>query len=293
VLPEIVNVLTVDVEEFYHGIDFDTVLGADSAARLPSRVVAQTERLLDQLDAHGARSTFFTLGLVAQRFPRLIRAIVARGHELACHGWDHRCVYDLGPDGFRQDLRRAKHALETAAGRAVRGYRAPNYSIRRDTPWAFTILYEEGYAYDSSMYPIIHDRYGFPDAPRFPHVAQTIDGVDLWEVPVGTARFAGTNLPIGGGFFRLLPAPLVRAAIGSVNRRERRPVVLYVHPWEFDPGQPRPPMSWTKRFRHYTGLATADRKLRALLAEFRFAAIEQAFESLRPWSAAPAAARAS
>ena len=289
----IVNALTVDVEEYYHGVEFSEALGPEGLARLPSRVVAQTERLLDVLDVHGARGTFFTLGLVAQRFPRLVREIAERGHELASHGWDHAPVFALGAERFRADVRRAKHALEQAAGRTVRGYRAPNYSIRRDTPWAFTILYEEGYAYDSSMYPIIHDRYGFPDAPRFPHVAQTIDGVDLWEVPVGTARFAGTNLPIGGGFFRLLPAPLVRAAIASVNRRERRPVVLYVHPWEFDPEQPRPPMSWTKRFRHYTGLATADRKLRALLAEFRFAAIEQAFESFRPWSAAPAAARAS
>jgi polysaccharide deacetylase family protein (PEP-CTERM system associated) len=289
----VVNALTVDVEEYYHGVEFSEALGPEGLGRLPSRVVEQTERLLDVLDAHGAHGTFFTLGVVAQRFPRLVRAIVERGHELASHGWDHTPVFTLGAEGFRADIRRAKRALEQAAGRGVRGYRAPNYSIRRDTPWAFTILYEEGYAYDSSMYPIHHDRYGFPDAPRFPHVAQTFDGVDLWEVPVGTARFAGTNLPIGGGFLRLLPAPLVRAAIASVNRYERRPVVLYVHPWEFDPDQPRPRMTWRQRVRHYTGLATADRKLRGLLAEFRFAAIEHVFEPLRPWQAAPAAARAS
>jgi polysaccharide deacetylase family protein (PEP-CTERM system associated) len=289
----LVNALTIDVEEYYHGVEFLQALGADGLARLPSRVVSQTERLLDVLDAHGARGTFFTLGIVAQRFPRLVRAIVERGHEIASHGWDHSLVFELGPERFRTDVRRAKRAIEQAGGRAVHGYRAPNYSIRQDTPWAFTILYEEGYAYDSSMYPVIHDRYGFPDAPRFPHVAQTIDGVDFWEVPVGTARFAGTNLPIGGGFFRLFPAPLVRAAMASVNRHDGRPVVLYIHPWEFDPGQPRPQMTWQQRFRHYTGLETAERKLRGLLAEFRFTSIDDAFAQVCSWRPAAAVTQAS
>lgn len=285
----IVNVLTVDVEEYYHGVEFSEALGADGIARLPSRVVAQTERLLDLCEAAGARGTFFTLGVVAERYPRLVRAIAERGHEIASHGWDHTPVWALGKDGFRADVRRARHAVEQAAGRAVRGYRAPNYSIRPDTPWAFTVLSEEGFVYDSSIYPVVHDRYGFPDAPRFPHVAQTVDGVEFWEVPVGTARFCGTNLPIGGGFFRLFPTSLVRAALGSVNRVDRRPVVLYVHPWELDPGQPRPAMTWRQRVRHYTGLATAERKLRALLAEFRFTSIENAFDEIRPWRPAVAA----
>ena len=282
-MPEIVNILTVDVEEFFHGIDFDTVLGADGIARLPSRVVAQTERLLDHLDAHGARGTFFTLGLVAQRYPRLVRAIVSRGHELASHGWDHTCVHQLGPDGFRADLRRAKHALENAAGRAVRGYRAPNYSIRPDMPWAFEILLEEGFTYDSSVHPIVHDRYGFPDSPRFLHRV----GHGLWEVPVGTARALGTNLPVGGGFFRLFPTSLITAAIDSVNRHDGQPLVLYVHPWEFDPEQPRPSMPLAHRFRHYVGLAGATRKLERVLRDFRFTSIEDA---LAPVRLAPAAA---
>jgi len=282
-LPErIVNALTVDVEEYYHGYEFEAALGADGLQRLPSRVAAQTARLLDLLDAYGARGTFFTLGVVAQRHSRLLRDIVARGHEIACHGWDHTPVYRLGPAGFRADIRRAKHAVEQAAGRLVRGYRAPNYSIRRDTPWAFSVLIEEGFVYDSSMYPVVHDRYGFPDAPRFPHVAQHIDGIDFWEVPVGTARFGGVNLPLGGGFFRLFPAALVRSAVTSVNARERRPVVFYVHPWEFDPEQPRPAMTFLQRFRHYTGLATAEAKLAGLLAEFRFASIDTVFEEVRP-----------
>jgi polysaccharide deacetylase family protein (PEP-CTERM system associated) len=283
--PPVVNVLTVDVEEYYHGVEFATALGADALARLPSRVVAQTERVLDLLDAHGARATFFTLGVVAQRFPRLVRSLVTRGHELASHGWDHTPVFHLGPEGFRADVRRARHALESAAGRAVRGYRAPNYSIRPDTPWAFAILAEEGHAYDSSIHPITHDRYGFPDSPRFAHRLPGDSG--LWEVPVGTARAFGTNLPLGGGFFRLFPGPLLQGAIASVNRRDRQPLVLYVHPWEFDPQQPRPPMPWTHRFRHYVGLGGAERKLRALLAAFRFTTIEDA---LAPATVAPAAA---
>jgi len=282
-LPErIANALTVDVEEYYHGYEFEAALGADGLQRLPTRVAPQTTRLLDLLDVYGARGTFFTLGVVAQRHSRLLRDIVARGHEIACHGWDHTPVYRLGPAGFRADIRRAKHAVEQAAGRLVRGYRAPNYSIRRDTPWAFSVLIEEGFVYDSSMYPVVHDRYGFPDAPRFPHVAQHIDGIDFWEVPVGTARFGGVNLPLGGGFFRLFPAALVRSAVTSVNARERRPVVFYVHPWEFDPEQPRPAMTFLQRFRHYTGLATAEAKLAGLLAEFRFASIDTVFEEVRP-----------
>jgi polysaccharide deacetylase family protein (PEP-CTERM system associated) len=281
-LPEIVNALTVDVEEYYHCVEFVESLGVDAVRRLPSRVVMQTDRLLDLLEAHQAHGTFFTLGVVAQRHPRLVKAIVGRGHEIACHGWDHTPVYQLGAAGFRADVRRAKHAVEQAGGRMVRGYRAPNYSIRRDTPWAFTILAEEGFVYDSSMHPVVHDRYGFPDAPRFPHVAQAVDGIDFWEVPVGTARFAGVNLPIGGGFFRLFPGRLLRAAIEDVNGRDGEPAVLYVHPWEFDPEQPRPPMTWRQRFRHYTGLATAEGKLAGLLAAFRFAAIDAVFEQVRP-----------
>lgn len=291
-MPErIVNALTVDVEEYYHGYDFEAALGADGLSRLPSRVVGQTQRLLDLLDAHAARGTFFTLGLVAQRFPRLVREIVERGHEIASHGWDHTPVFRLGPAGFRADVRRGKHAVEQAAGRIVRGYRAPNYSIRRDTPWAFSVLVEEGFVYDSSMYPVVHDRYGFPDAPRFPHIAQSVDGIDFWEVPVGTARFAGVNLPLGGGFFRLFPAALVQSALRSVNGREGRAVVFYMHPWELDAEQPRPRMTPTRRFRHYTGLATAERKLAGLLATFAFAPIESVFDEVRP--ARRVAARAS
>lgn len=281
------NVLTVDVEEYYHGVEFTRALGRETLGRLPSRVVAATERLLDLLDRHRARATFFTLGVVAERHPALVRRIVARGHELASHGWDHTPVFAQDPAGFRRDVRRAKQALEQAGGCAVAGYRAPNYSIRSDTPWAFATLWEEGYRYDSSIHPIAHDRYSFPDAPRFPYLVPGLEGA-LWEVPVGTARLAGTNLPLGGGFFRLFPLAWVRAAIASVNRREGRPVVLYVHPWELDPGQPRVPMPWHHRARHYMGLERAEAKLAALLEAFPFTSIADAFGGIL--AAQPAAA---
>ncbi|MGH7392563.1 MAG: XrtA system polysaccharide deacetylase [Candidatus Rokuibacteriota bacterium] len=277
-----VNVLTVDVEEYYHGVEFMAALGRDGVGRLPSRVAAQTERLLDLLAARDARATFFTLGIVAHRLPRLVRAIAERGHEVASHGWDHTLVGTQRPEEFRRDVRMAKRELEQATGRVVWGYRAPNYSIHRRTPWAFPILAEEGYTYDSSVHPIAHDRYGFPDAPRFVHVAHEGDAGDFWEVPVGTARWAGVNLPIGGGFFRLFPRALLRGAVASVNRRERRPAVLYVHPWELDPDQPRLPMPALHRFRHYVGLGRAEAKLAALLAEFPFTSIAAAFPQIRP-----------
>jgi hypothetical protein len=181
----------------------------------------------------------------------------------------------------------AKQAIEALIGHAVRGYRAPNYSIGRDTPWALAILAEEGHVYDSSVHPIAHDRYGAPDAPRFLHRVPAGDR-QMWEVPVGTARALGTNLPVGGGFFRLFPTALLRGAIASVNRVEGQPLVLYVHPWEFDPDQPRPPMPLAHRFRHYVGLAGARAKLDALLAAFRFTSIEDA---LAPVRLAPAARR--
>jgi polysaccharide deacetylase family protein (PEP-CTERM system associated) len=276
-----VNVLTVDVEEYYHGHEFTDVLGRDGVKILPSRVVSETERMLDLLDAHRARATFFTLGSVAQRFPRLVREIAARGHELASHGWDHTPVYALGRDRFRADIRRTRQVLEQIGGRSVGGYRAPNYSIRRDTPWAWSVLFEEGYRYDSSVHPIVHDRYGFPEAPRFPYVVARLGDVPFWEVPVGTARLLGFNVPVGGGFFRLFPAALLESAIEAVNRRERRPVVLYVHPWEFDPDQPRPAtMSSRQRFRHYVGLRSAEAKLSRLLSRFTFTSVVGAFRDL-------------
>lgn len=276
-----VNALSVDVEEYYHGIEFSQSLGP-GVSRLPSRVVGQTERLLDLLDEHGARGTFFVLGVVASRFPRLIQAITRRGHEVACHGWDHTPLWALDAAGFRQDVRWARRAAEDAAGGPVVGYRAPNYSLRPDMAWVFPTLEEEGYLYDSSIHPIAHDRYGHPDAPRFPYRVPGRAGGGLWEVPVGTARVGGRNVPLGGGFFRLFPLALLRGGIARINRVDGRPCLLYVHPWEFDPRQPRVEMPWAHRFRHYVGLRAAEAKLRALLREFTFTSIRSAFPEVQP-----------
>jgi polysaccharide deacetylase family protein (PEP-CTERM system associated) len=251
---EIVNALTVDVEA-------SGILGTDG----PHHRAGLLARLLDVLDAYRARGTFFVLGVVARRDPRLVREIVARGHDVACHGWDNTPVYRLGPAGFRADARRAKHAVEQAVGRFVRGYRAPSHSIRRDTPWAFTVLAEEGFVYDSSMIPLLHERSRIPDATRFPHVARIVDGIEFWEIPLGTARVAGLNVPLGGRFLDLFPAALVRRAIAGVNARERRAIV-YVHPCAPD----------SRAF------GTAQQKLPGLLEACSFASIEAVFEEVRP-----------
>jgi polysaccharide deacetylase family protein (PEP-CTERM system associated) len=280
-LDKIVNALTVDVEE-YSG------LGGDGIHSLPGRVAGQTQRLLDLLDAHRAHATFFTLGLVAQQHPRLVREIVARGHEVACHGWDHAPVFRLGPAGFRADVRRAKHAVEQAAGRIVRGYRAPSYSIRRDTPWAFTVLAEEGFVYDSSINPVAHDRYAFAGAPRFAHVVRNVDGVDFWEFPIGTVRVGGVNMPFGGRCFRLFPAALLRAAMARVNTRERRPVVFHVPPRERERPSRRPVLA--RRIHHGSALTPVEHKLADLLGAFPFGSIETVFSEVRPARRVPARA---
>jgi len=282
-LPErIVNALTVDVEESF-------ALGADGMHRLPGHTAGQTQRMLDLLDAYGARATFFTLGVVAQQHPRLVRDIVGRGHEVACHGWNHAPVFRLGPAGFRADVRRAKHAVEQAVGRIIRGYRAPSHSIRRDTPWAFTVLAEEGFSYDSSIHPVRHDRAGFANAPRFAHVARNVDGVDFWEIPIGTARIGGVNVPVGGRCFRLLPAAVLRAAVARVNTREQRPIVFDVPPPERE--RPSGRATLVRRVRHAGTLTPAEHKLADILGAFSFASIESVFDEVRP--ARRAAARAS
>lgn len=267
------NALSVDVEEYYHAAIFRRGVGALSNRHFESRVEQSIDRLLLLLEEHGARATFFVLGEIAARQRTMVRRIAAEGHEIGCHSNRHEDVYLQSPPGFRADIRRAKARIEDAVAGPVIGYRAPNFSIRRaQQSWAYRILLEEGFRYDSSVHPIFHDRYGQPDAPRFPYEVWRDGPHSLMEFPVGTARVLGVNLPIGGGgFFRLLPCTLVRRGINRVNVRERQPVMFYVHPWELDPDQPRPPMAWRHRFRHYFGLEKEAAKLSALLAEFRFA----------------------
>jgi polysaccharide deacetylase family protein (PEP-CTERM system associated) len=201
----------------------------------------------------------------------MIRRIAIEGHEIACHGYGHQVVWRQSPKEFRADVARAKGILEDLGGRAVLGYRAPNYSINHDNAWAFDVLLAQGFRYDSSVYPIRHDRYGIPGAPRFPHVIRRRDGAELWELPIGTVKVLGVNLPIGGGGpFRLFPYHYFRAGIRAVNRREGCGVTFYFHPWELDPDQPRPPMPFHHRFRHYVNLHRLAGKLRRLLVDIPF-----------------------
>jgi len=280
--PRVLNAMTVDVEDYFQVSAFDDVVRRDSWPAMESRVVANTERLLELFDEFNVRATFFVLGWVADRHPTLVRRIVSRGHELASHGYGHRLVYSQSPAEFREDVRRAKRLLEDAGGVEVRGYRAPSFSVTTASLWALDVLLEEQYRYDASIFPIRHDRYGIPDAPRWPHEIERPTG-RVYEIPGSTVRLAGTNLPVaGGGYFRILPYAWARFGISRVNRLERRPIVFYLHPWEIDPHQPRLKAGAVSRFRHYRNLHKTEGRLRQLMRDFQFGPIA----SVLPESAA-------
>jgi polysaccharide deacetylase family protein (PEP-CTERM system associated) len=269
----IVNAMTVDVEDYFHVSLFDGVVARSSWDQIESRVSANTHRLLDLFDEFAVSGTFFVLGWIAERDPALVRAIAARGHEIASHGYAHRLVYDQTPTAFRDDVRRAKQLLEDATGASVEGYRAPSFSVTARSLWALEILIEEGHAYDASIFPIRHDRYGIPESPRHPYSIER-GRTSITEVPGSTVRIGPVNLPIaGGGYFRLLPYGWTRWGIARLNTIEQKPAIFYVHPWEIDPDQPRLPAGWVGRFRHYHNLDKTEGRLRALLGEFRFGTI--------------------
>jgi polysaccharide deacetylase family protein (PEP-CTERM system associated) len=265
------NALTVDVEDYFHVAALAPSIPRETWASREPRVVANTQRLLAILGQFGVRGTFFILGWVAERYPQLVRDIAACGHEIACHGFSHRLVYEQSPEEFYEETRRAKNLLEDISGSAVHGYRAASYSIVRKSLWALDILADLGFVYDSSIFPVRHDRYGIPDAERVPHRMSTPKGKSIVEWPLATARILGMRLPVaGGGYFRLLPYRLSRWGLASINRREMRPFIFYLHPWEIDPAQPRVSATWLSRFRHYTNLEKCEERLRRLLSEFRF-----------------------
>ena len=265
--------MSVDVEDYFHVSVFDGIVPRASWPQMESRVCRNTERLLDIFDEFSVSSTFFVLGWVAERFPHLVAEIAARGHEIASHGYAHRLVYDQTPAAFRDDVRRAKALLEDAAGVRVAGYRAPSYSITPRSLWAVDVLIEEGYSYDSSIFPIRHDRYGIPVSPRQPFSIDRQAG-SLMEVPGSTVRIGPLNLPVaGGGYFRILPYSWARWGIARCNGLDGQAAVFYLHPWEIDPDQPRLSAGWLSRFRHYRNLDKTETRLRALLTDFRFSTV--------------------
>lgn len=267
--------MTVDVEDYYQVLAFEPYVRRDEWDRYESRVERNTDRILALFAAHGVRATFFTLGIVAQSCPGLVRRIVAAGHELASHGYSHVRVTQQSPEQFRADVLRTKKLLEDIGGVAVRGYRAASYSIGADNLWALDVLAEAGHDYSSSIYPIRHDLYGMPEAPRFAFKPNQ----RLLEIPVTTVEVLRQKLPCGGGgYFRLLPYPVSRWAMRRVNQRDRQPCVFYFHPWEVDPTQPRPPnLGMKARVRHYLNLARMESRLTRLLRDFRWGRMDQVF----------------
>jgi polysaccharide deacetylase family protein (PEP-CTERM system associated) len=268
------NALSVDVEDWFQVGAFERTIAREDWDGLEHRVERNTDAVLALLAEAGVTGTFFTLGWVAERYPALIRRIVEAGHEIASHGYDHARVFTFTPEAWRADIRKARALIEDAAGQAVTGYRAPSFSIDGRTPWAHPILAEDGYAYSSSVAPVAHDHYGWPDSPRF--AWRPVKGSPLIELPVTTARLAGRTLAAGGGgFFRLLPYGFSRWAIRQVNGRDRRPAILYFHPWEIDPGQPRVVGAPLKsRLRHYTNLSAMAPKLRRLARDFQWGRVD-------------------
>jgi polysaccharide deacetylase family protein (PEP-CTERM system associated) len=288
----ITNAMTIDVEDYFHVSVFDGVIPRSQWDRLESRVCRNTDRLLQIFAEHGVSATFFVLGWVAERFPDLARRIAGSGHEVASHGYGHRLVYDQTPAAFRQDVRRSKLLLEDAVGAPVHGYRAPSYSIVPRSLWALDILIEEGYAYDASIFPIRHDRYGIPVSARHPYVIERPHGC-ITEAPGSTTCVGPANLPIaGGGYFRLLPYAWTRWGVRRVNAQEQRPVIFYLHPWEIDPRQPRLPAGMLGRLRHYRNLDQTGARLRQLLVDFGWGPLGSILPSRQPSDFAPGASLA-
>jgi polysaccharide deacetylase family protein (PEP-CTERM system associated) len=271
----LLNALTVDVEEYFQVSGFEGHVARSQWDRLESRVVAGTRRVLEILGSAGVRGTFFILGWVAERHPRLVRAIRRCGHEVGSHGYEHRLIYDQLPRQFRGDVRLARDILQDILGEAVTMYRAPSFSITRDSPWALDVLIEEGFTLDSSIYPTRHDRYGLPGAPLQPHRIQRLTG-EIWEFPPAVWRVCGYPLPVGGGgYFRLYPYALTARGLRAINAAGR-PFAVYLHPWELDPEQPRFRPGRLRAFRHYVNLEKTAERLTRLVSDFEFGPLSEA-----------------
>jgi polysaccharide deacetylase family protein (PEP-CTERM system associated) len=264
------NALSIDLEEYFQVSAYADRVSFDDWDAYPSRVAENTDRILALLEEHHCKATFFVLGWVAQKHPKIVARVAGYGHEIACHSLLHRRVFDLTSREFREDTRKAKSIIEDASGMPVLGYRAPSFSITSNSTWAFEILVEEGFRYDSSIFPIEHPSYGIAGAPRAVFKVETPSGPIL-EFPMPTLCFGSLRSPIGGGaYLRLLPYLYTLWAIRYINRSEKNPICVYFHPWELDPDQPRMNGDVTARMRHYFGMRTMETKLRRLLSDFRF-----------------------
>jgi polysaccharide deacetylase family protein (PEP-CTERM system associated) len=268
-----VNAFSVDVEDWYQVADFDAVVRRDAWGDYESRIARNTDKMLQLCADAGVKGTFFILAWNVERHPEVVRRIAEAGHEVASHGYGHHLIYTQTPEQFREDIRRAKALIEDASGTPVLGYRAPSLSITTESLWALDELLEAGYRYDSSVFPVRDSLYGLPDAPRFPYVIRERDGRELMEFPITTTQAFGRNLPLGGGgYLRVFPYRYMWWGMRRVNRAERQPSVVYVHPWEIDPEQPRLKTAGRRGFStHYVGLGGTERKLRRMLGDFRFA----------------------
>ena len=277
--------LSFDIEEHFQVSAFWSESRRRQWDELESRVEGNTDKILSLLSSRRVHATFFVLGWVAERCPSMIRRIIEAGHELACHGYGHELVNHQSPMQFREDIRKSKQILEHISGHAVLGYRAPSFSITKKSMWALSILAEEGYRYDSSIFPVLHGSYGIPDASPVVHQVHT-DAGPLWEIPPSTVEVAGVRLPIaGGGYFRMCPYPVFRTLLKRAEKAGA-PLVTYFHPWELDPDQPRMDGPWFSRFRHYTNIRKTEERLSRLLDDFHFSSIHAAIEPIKEMRAA-------
>lgn len=277
----ILNAFSLDVEDYFQVSALAPAIPRESWPTREYRVERNTERILDLLAERNVRGTFFVLGWVAERSPGLVKRIAAAGHEIACHGYSHELIYRQSPEEFRNETQRAKQFLEDLLGEPVLGYRAASFSITRDSLWALDTLIDLGFRYDSSIFPIRHDRYGIPGALPEPGRIQAPSGRTLVEFPMSAATFFGVQVPVsGGGYFRLLPYAVTRAGLRQINEKARRPFTFYLHPWEVDPDQPRVKVGFVSRFRHYTNLKRCEPRLRRLLGEFRFGTMREVLQEL-------------
>jgi len=277
------NAITIDVEDYFQVNAFAKVIARDHWGDYQLRVGDDTTRIIDILESNNVKATFFILGWVAEKLPSLVKLIRNRGHEIACHGYGHELIYQIGPARFREDIRKAKAIIENITGQPVHGYRAPCYSITGKSLWAHEILVEEGFTYDSSIFPIHHDVYGLPESERFPYEIKTQSGF-IQEFPLSTFLIKvghhHLNVPIaGGGYLRLLPVSWVAQAIHYINSHEKQPTVLYFHPWEIDPDQPHIQAGFKSSFRHYINLDRMEFKIRYLLKHFHFSSMKNSLRS--------------